>query len=995
MGVLRHVSAVLVLLFLSTDSSAESANPFPVPPSYPGAGHAVTADFNRDGKADLIFPDGTVLLGNGDGTFTKGTPLNIAGLGPTMPMVTADFNGDGKPDLAVASTTLNTFSVLLGNGDGTFQAPIDTAISRPFASLTVGDLNGDGKPDLMVTTGTPADLYTFLGDGTGHFPSNVLSGAVSDGQLADFNHDGKLDLFIIGQGIQLGNGDGTFRPLLPFPGGAVGFAVGDFDGDGNLDIQAYGGTPPNSTIQVLFGQGDGTFRPGPVQTLPAGTLGDVNPTADLNGDGKTDLIVSNFIAVQVLISKGDGTFTVGRTYDATNQYNVFAPQYGSVIIADFNGDGKLDLAAFNTLLLGNGDGTSQGDQIITGLSGSNVTGDFNEDGHPDLARVGGGSGGNENLDIWLNDGKANFTLAHTYQIPLALVNSFAVFTGVADLNGDGKPDLVGYIDSKNAWSVVALLGNGDGSFGPPIISSGAPSGFFIRGFTVTDLNGDGKPDLMVVIANMLVDGRFLVLLNNGDGTFAAPVEYFAGIPDSNVVAADFNKDGKLDAIVGTDGNGIAVLLGNGDGTFQPTTYITNATCALACGSTTSLAAFDFNGDGNVDLVVATNSAMQVLLGKGDGSFTALAATGAILGGPLQIADFNGDGKADLLGTQITGGASLGALLLGNGDGTFESLLPLIPGGDGLIGDFNGDSKPDIIAGNGNVLLLNRTPTDFQVSASALSPASIAAGNSTSGTIALAPFGGFRGAVTLSCTGLPAGANCSFAPTTLPNGSGTSTLTITTTATTSANMYSVGVVGTSGGLTHQILIALTVAAADFSLTPGSAVSATVAPGQTATYMLSLAASSGFSPTVTLTCSGAPTGAGCSISPATVTLSGTTAATATVTVTTKAASLVWLPGATERLRRIKLLLLFVYGLALLTIASLYRSRANQRIRWTPMLATTLLLCVGSTLTSCGGSSGGGGSSVTGTAGGTYTITVSAIATAGSTTLTHSTKLTLIVQ
>jgi hypothetical protein len=153
-------------------------------------------------------------------------------------------------------------------------------------------------------------------------------------------------------------------------------------------------------------------------------------------------------------------------------------------------------------------------------------------------------------------------------------------------------------------------------------------------------------------------------------------------------------------------------------------------------------------------------------------------------------------------------------------------------------------------------------------------------------------------------------------------------------------------------------------------------------------------------VALTCTGAPSGAAC-ISPATVTLSGTTAATATVTVTTKAASLVWLSGATERFRRIKPIPLFVYGLpytlALLVIATLYQSRAEERVRrGASVVALTVPLGVGLMVTSCGGrSSGGGGSGAIGTAAGTHTVTVSASATAGSTTLTHTTKLTLVVQ
>ncbi len=134
---LRYVSALAILPLLYCNAYAQGSNPFFVPPTYPGAGQVVTADFNRDGKPDLIFSDGTVLLGKGDGTFTIGTPLGLAGLNSGTPIATADFNGDGKPDLVVASTSLNTFSVLLGNGDGTFQAPINTAIPSPGGALLV------------------------------------------------------------------------------------------------------------------------------------------------------------------------------------------------------------------------------------------------------------------------------------------------------------------------------------------------------------------------------------------------------------------------------------------------------------------------------------------------------------------------------------------------------------------------------------------------------------------------------------------------------------------------------------------------------------------------------------------------------------------------------------------------------------------------------------------------------------------------------------------
>jgi hypothetical protein len=1004
---LRCVSALAILPLLYCNAYAQGSNPFFVPPTYPGTGQAVTADFNHDGKPDLIFADGTVLLGNGDGTFTVGTPLGVPGLNAATLIATADFNGDGKPDLVI-NGALNTFSVLLGNGDGTFQPPIVTSVATPVASLAVGDLNGDGKPDVLATTGSPGALFSFLGKGDGTFSAGIMSGGIAAGTLADFNGDGKLDLLQgTDTGVQLGHGDGTFGPLLAFPAGFAGGLVGDFNGDGKLDVLGSNLNVAGS-LQVVFGNGDGTFTAGPVEGNPA-TVPGCCTAANMTNDGKTDLIVAGRTAAQVLKSNGDGTFTAGTPYNLANQFNESGGGSISVVIADFNGDGKTDVAAFNTLLLGNGDATLQGDEVIPGLTGSIVTADFNKDGHPDLALVVPGNGGpTANLQIFLNDGKAGFTLAHSYQIPTGNFIGFALAAAV-DVNGDGNIDLVGYTTSEHmSGNVGVLLGNGDGSFGAPTYFPGV-AGAFVYGFTLADLNGDGKPDIMIVTTGgENLGNTFTVLLNNGDGTFGPPATYFAADVNGNVVAADFNKDGKIDAAVGTDTHGIALLLGKGDGTFQPATFITNS---VFTGTVPQLAATDFNGDGNIDLIASgpvllpsngVQQTYQVLLGKGDATFTALPAVTNTFVDAVQVADLNGDGKLDLLGLS----GSVPALVLGNGDGTFGSPFLLEPpGGTPLIADFNGDGQPDIAISTsaGLVLLLNSTVPGFQIAASALSAGTITAGSSTSATITLTPVGGFGGAVALTCSGLPAGASCGFAPASVANASGTSALTITTTAATPASTYTVNVIGTSGSVTHQVPLTVTVTAPvapDFSMTAGSGGTATVAPGQTATYTLSLAPSGGFGGSVTLTCSGAPAMAGCSISPATVTLSGTTATTATVTVTTTAASQVFLPGGTDAFRRIggPPMMLAAWLVTALALFSLYRARGNQRIRWAPAVAMALLVFAGLGLASCGGGSssgGGGGSGGTGTEAGTYTITVSATAAAGATTLTHAAKLTLVVQ
>ena len=903
--------------------------------------------------------------------------------------------------MVVSVNSINTFVVLLGKGDGTFQAPIVTPVASPLISLTVGDLNGDGKPDVLAEP-TPANLpFTYLGKGDGTFSAGVASGGISYGTLADFNGDGELDLLpVLGNGIQLGNGDGTFGSLMTFPAGSLpGFFIGDFNGDGKLDVVGLGNP---AQLQVLFGNGDGTFYAGPVQVLPSGTLsGDYFPGGDLKGDGKTDLVITNGGAVQVLTSNGDGTFTGTRIYNIANQYNESISESFTVTVADFNGDGKLDVAASNTLLLGNGDGTLQGDPIVFGQGGQAVTGDFNNDGFPDIAVVtSGGGGSSANVQILLNDGKAGFTAGQTFQIPTGVFTAFSL-AAAGDVNGDGKIDLVGYTYSnKTSGDVLVLLGNGDGSFGPPASFPGVAEEF-VKGFALADLNGDGKPDIMIVTTGQSSSNNtFSVLLNNGDGTFAPAVNYFAADVDGNVVAADLNKDGKIDVAVGTDTHGIALLLGNGDGTFQPATFIIDTAFT---NSPPQLAVADLNGDGNLDLIASgvilspsPQNTYQVLLGKGDATFTPLAPVTDTFADAVQVADFNGDGKLDLLG-QVSN--SVPALVLGNADGTFGSPLLLEPPGGfaPLVADFNGDGLPDIvIPTSGLTLLLNLTTPAFQISASAQSPATLAPGNDANYTITLTPQGGFAGTVTLSCTGLPVDASCNFVPPSVPNSSGTSTLTITTTTATPENTYSVAVIGMSGSMAHQTSIPLVIAAAapppDFSIATASPATATVSPGQTATYMLSLAATGGFSGSVALTCSGAPAAATCSVSPAMVSVSATPA-NPTVTVTTTASSQVVLLDGGDALRRIHRLELTLGSLVvMLILGRIYRTRVGLQLRWAPAMAIASLLCVGITLISCGGGSSGGGG---GTQAGTYTITVSASATSGSTTLTHSTKLTLVVQ
>jgi len=397
-----------------------------------------------------------------------------------------------------------------------------------------------------------------------------------------------------------------------------------------------------------------------------------------------------------------------------------APQ--DVVVADFNGDGKLDLAVADNgnpstgdkggvrILLGNGDGTFQPAQFVN--AGNNPTfiaaGDFNGDGKTDLAVSDLGAlpmGGNGNLAVLLGNGNG------TFQPPIVLsagVNPSAMALG--DFNGDGKLDIA-VIDfgnsSGNNGALYVLLGNGDGTFQPPVlVNAGNSPAAFPTAIVAEDFNGDGKLDLAVASS----DSNVSVLLGNGDGTFQAPVFYPVFMIPTSLAAGDLKGNGKTDLALASlvcltfCGSSIQVLYGNGDGTFQSSQDVS---LTYADGPPPEL-------PGELSLC----SALGYKFWKGIGICLPLS---------LQVADFDGSGKASLVGI---GGVPSGGLFVlpGDGDGSFEGVLGYpdffegiwpSPGGGGAglaVADFNGDGKLDIVStfqGDANnapnvTVLLNET-----------------------------------------------------------------------------------------------------------------------------------------------------------------------------------------------------------------------------------------------------------------------------------------------
>jgi hypothetical protein len=353
--------------------------------------------------------------------------------------------------------------------------------------------------------------------------------------------------------------------------------------------------------------------------------------ADVNGDGKLDIVVANSHensgngSVGVLLGNGDGTFRPVVTYDSGAAFSDF------VVIADVNADGQLDLVVANTS---------------------------------------GGNKGNGSVGVLLGNGDGTFRPAVTYDSGGQGPQSVAV----ADVNLDGKPDILVAngcfgISNCTSGSVGVLLGNGDGSFQQAVIYD--DGGLFARDVVAADVNGDGKPDM--VIASFypfsLAADSVGVRLGNGDGTFQSELFYGTGGTNgaSSVVVADVNLDGKLDLVFVNDtdffGANTGVLLGNGDGTFRAVKmYSSNASETGGPG----LAVVDVNGDGSPDLLVANFAgAVDVLLGNGNGTFRSVVSYSSGGSGAQSVAvgDLNGDGKPDVVLANSSLGLSTVAVLL--------------------------------------------------------------------------------------------------------------------------------------------------------------------------------------------------------------------------------------------------------------------------------------------------------------------------------------------
>jgi hypothetical protein len=611
------------------------------------AGLMVAGDVNGDGFVDIVSatsvtgsPLISVLLNDGKGNFRQGPTLPFTGVFPEC-LTLQDMDGDGKPDLLFSVIDTQSLYFVKNLGNGSFAPPV--LIASPTGALSafvVGDFTGDGKPDIAYALADPTSgqsmLHLLVNQGGDAFKDQAVPTVTSQvGSLiaGDFNHDGHLDLAIQPEprfvtvpqaelDVFFGQGNGTFSTgpvtLIEYsPFESYTLVAGDFDGDGNLDLAGVNSETEPGRAVMLWGDGAGNFTPQFVN----GPMGfGILAAGDVNGDGVADVVVPDrFGILSVLIGQ--------KTRSFPSILPLYPNGWGPASAADINHDGKVDLfLAPNTTYLNQGGNSF----VLAGSpTGPGITvADINNDGLPDLI----GSDGT-NILIWKGTGDPNFSGAPV-SIPIPNVpGSSSQQLIVADIDGDGLPDIV--------LANQILFNQGNLTFLAVPVNFGSVD----SPFAIGDVNGDGLPDI--------ITGGFTVI-NKGNRNFTlVPYNNLNITNNEHIAVGDFNQDGKADVVFGGDGDPIVVLYGRGDGTFYEQS-------ALNVGPVSdysqALGVADLNGDGRPDIVACLSLSEQcvVFTNDGQGGFQRSYFASGTTTVSLLLTDLNGGGNPDLaLGNYMT------------------------------------------------------------------------------------------------------------------------------------------------------------------------------------------------------------------------------------------------------------------------------------------------------------------------------------------------------
>ncbi len=715
-------------------------------------------DLNGDGLKDMVLIDlGTsslsVLLnttGPGSATASFATQQTFA-LNATPRAVTmADINGDGRPDLLV-TTSAGAVSILLnttaaGASTVSFAAPqtFASGVAQAPGDLTVADLNGDGRPDVIVGNDNANGVSVLLNTTTvgsttaGFAPTQFFATGTKPSSVfaTDINGDGRKDLIVANRGSNSisvllnttspGSTTPGFASQQTFATGAspVGVTAADINGDGLPDLVVANYNSTGSISVLLNTTAPGAAQPSfaAQQTFACKTYCSAVAAADFNGDGKPDILVAeddNSAAAAVLVNQtAPGSTTVAFAAPSTFAAGGASQQ---ATVADLNGDGKLDLIVDNlsantfSVLLNN---TSQSGLTpvniaqsstfaLSGSAGVVATGDFNGDGKPDLVVP----HFNQSTVGVLLDTTAPGATAPSF----AAEQTFAVGAGanslaVTDINGDGRADLI--VGSYTASNLTVLLNTTAPGAAVPSFAASQTFALALKpGFVASaDINGDGRPDLIVASFGV---NSVSVLLNTtaaGDAIpgFTAQQTFACASKPYSVAVADINGDGLKDLVVtNSQSSSVSVLLN----TTAPGAMIPSFAPQTTFGVGSDpfgVATADFNGDGLPDIAVANRVSNTVSL-----LLNATAPGAAIPGFAGQVTfatgsqptaviatDLNNDGKPDLLVADSVNSPNATVLL--NATISLAPAVTFTAGGTSFgatAADVNGDGTVDLILAN--------------------------------------------------------------------------------------------------------------------------------------------------------------------------------------------------------------------------------------------------------------------------------------------------------
>ncbi len=665
-----------------------------------------------------------------------------------------DIDGDGHSDMAIANLADDTVSIVISNGDGTFQPSEEYVVGEYPQSVILGDLEGDADLDLAVANRNSDSVSVLLGNGDGTFMPAV---DYSTGEYPcalvfhDLDGDTALDLAVANYydsdiSVLWGNGDGTFQDAVfhavaPNP---TSVAAGDLNGDSIPDLAVSVGSYMGwgSRVFILLGVGQRDFQ------IAGNYSGGEYPVDvamhDLDGDGARDLVVvdsgrsddygyyGHFYPGRLIIRRGagDGTFQESVSYFPDD-----CPI--STGIGDLDGDGIPDLAVastgrwdlyfdyyhpgFITVYLGQGDGTfeSTGEEYMVGDRVYDIAFEkLDNDQHLDMVAI------NPYMDsgiVFPGNGDGTFKTAAGFE---AEHNPMAIAAG--DWENDGDLDLVvaNYGNIGDDPGCVSIhLNNGDGTFqnDEPLWLGDA-----LGDVALGDVDGDGDLDLAVSKHGYFdpdtwieYPGCVFIRLNTGEGIHYEPRPYRISDYPGPVAFGDLDGDDALDLIVvdQDDPGAIVVLTGNGDGTFGTAVY-------YEADGVNSIALGDLDGDDDIDIAASHSSedVVSIRLGNGNGTLgEAVHYNAGDRPESVAIGDFDGDSNVDLVTGDVTGDTV--SVLLGNGDGTFNNAVQYDAGEaprSVSTGDLNGDEILDLVASNLysdriSVLLGNGDGT-FQVAA---------------------------------------------------------------------------------------------------------------------------------------------------------------------------------------------------------------------------------------------------------------------------------------